>query len=89
MEGTIDLGDEVRDRNVKMTEVAWRRTLGEEVEVGVGDEGGKGKGGKVRLGRDGKPWRGGKRRRGSDDVKRDKAVEAVFRENRCLCSPSD
>ena len=35
----------------------------------------------MRLGRDGKPWRG-RKRRGSDDVKRDKMVEDVLRENR-------
>ena len=44
---------------------------------------GKGKGGApVRLGRDGKPWRG-RKRRGSEDIKRDKLVEDVLRENRC------
>jgi len=32
------------------------------------------------LGPDGKPWRG-RKRRGSDDVKRDKMVEDVLREN--------
>ena len=73
----IDLGDEARSKNVKRTEQARRRLDGEEVE----DEDKAQKPGKVRLGRDGKPWRG-RKRRGSDDVKRDKLVEEVLRENR-------
>ena len=74
----IDLGDEARSKNVMRTEQARRKLDGEEVE----DEVKPGKPGKVRLGRDGKPWRG-RKRRGSDDVKRDKLVEEVLRENRC------
>jgi len=74
----IDLGVEARDRNVERTDLARRRLDGEEVDEEMV---GKGKG-KVRLGRDGKPWRG-RKRRGSDDVKRDKMVEDVLRENRC------
>jgi len=73
----IDLGDEARSKNVMRTEQARRRLDGEEIE----DEDKPGKPGKVRLGRDGKPWRG-RKRRGSDDVKRDKLVEEVLRENR-------
>jgi hypothetical protein len=73
----IDLGDEARDRNVAQTERARRRLDGEVVE----DEGEK-KPVKVRLGPDGKPCRG-RKRRGSEDVKRDKLVEDVLRENRC------
>lgn len=73
----IDLGDEARSKNVMRTEQARRRLDGEEVE----DEDKPQKPGKVRLGRDGKPWRG-RKRRGSDDVKRDKLVEEVLRENR-------
>jgi hypothetical protein len=71
----IDLGDEARDRNVAQTERARRRLDGEEVEEG------EKKVQKVRLGPDGKPWRG-RKRRGSEDVKRDKMVEDVLRENR-------
>jgi len=74
----IDLGDEARNRNVERTDKARRRLGGEEVEEEA--EGVK-KPAKVRLGRDGKPWRG-RKRRGSDDVKRDKLVEEVLRENR-------
>lgn len=73
----IDLGDEARSKNVLRTEQARRRLDGEEVE----DEDKPQKPGKVRLGRDGKPWRG-RKRRGSNDVKRDKLVEEVLRENR-------
>lgn len=73
----IDLGDEARNKNVMRTEQARRRLDGEEVE----EESKPGKPGKVRLGRDGKPWRG-RKRRGSDDVKRDKLVDEVLRENR-------
>ena len=72
----IDLGDEARDRNVVQTERARRKLDGEEVE-----EEGEKKPVKVRLGPDGKPWRG-RKRRGSEDVKRDRLVEDVFRENR-------
>lgn len=78
----IDLGDEARSKNVKRTEQARRRLDGEEVEDDVVKEG---KLGKVRLGRDGKPWRG-RKRRASEDVKRDKLVEDVLRENRCESS---
>jgi hypothetical protein len=74
----IDLGDEARSKNVERTEQARRKLDGEEVE----EEDKPGKPGKVRLGRDGKPWRG-RKRRGSDDVKRDKLVDEVLRENRC------
>ena len=90
----VDLGDEMRSRNAALTERAARRLLG-----GTGAEGdlndddldddelqGDGAGGraakKVRLGRDGKPWRP-RNRRGSDDVKRDRIVEELLRENRC------
>jgi len=74
----IDLGDEARSRNIMRTEQARRRLDGEEVEDEAVQSG---KPGKVRLGRDGKPWRG-KKRRASEDVKRDKLVEEVLRENR-------
>lgn len=74
----IDLGDEARSRNVQRTEQARRRLDGEEVE----DDEMKKKPQKIRLGPDGKPWRSRKKRRGSEDVKRDKMVEDVFRENR-------
>jgi Hepatocellular carcinoma-associated antigen 59 len=75
----IDLGDEARDRNVAQTERARRRLDGEAVE-----EEGEKKIQKARLGPDGKPWRG-RKRRGSDDVKRDKLVDDVLRENRRMC----
>lgn len=77
----IDLGDEARDRNVERTEQARRRMDGEVVEEEPAPKG------KVRLGRDGKPWRP-RKRRGSEDIKRDKLVEDVLRENRCECGPS-
>jgi hypothetical protein len=69
----VDLGDEVRDKNVARTN---RLLNGEE----AGDNG-KLKPTKARLGRDGKPWRE-RKRRGSDDVARDKLVEDILRENR-------
>ncbi|EPE29199.1 hypothetical protein GLAREA_00359 [Glarea lozoyensis ATCC 20868] len=69
----VDLGDEVRSKNVARTN---RLLNGEEVEDGV-----QRKPAKVRLGRDGKPWRG-RKRRGSDDIARDKIVEDLLRENR-------
>lgn len=77
----VDLGDDARSRNVELTNRAKRILDGEPI---TDDPNGKGKGkpGKVRLGPDGKPWRS-RKRRGSEDVARDKLVEAVFRENRC------
>ncbi|KAF9876448.1 hypothetical protein CkaCkLH20_05856 [Colletotrichum karsti] len=77
----VDLGDEVRARNQAMTEKAARRLLGEAVpdEDEAGDGGRKAK--KSRLGRDGKPWRP-RNRRNSDDVKRDRLVEEILRENK-------
>jgi hypothetical protein len=77
----IDLGEEARDRNVVQTERARRRLDGEVVE-----EEGEGEVKKVRVGPDGKPWRG-RKRRGSEDVKRDRMVEDVLRENRCTSLP--
>lgn len=78
----VDLGDDVRSRNVEMTNRARRIQNGETV-VEEDQQNGKGKGkpGKVRLGPDGKPWRG-RKKRGSDDIARDKLVEEVLRENR-------
>lgn len=74
----IDLGDEARDRNVQLTERARRKLEGdEETEEEVVK-----KPTKNRLGPDGKPWRSKKKRRGSDDVKRDRLVEDILRENR-------
>lgn len=74
----VDLGNEARDKNVERTNQARRRLDGEEVV----EDGKTGKPAKVRLGPDGKPWRSRKKRRGSDDIKRDKMVEDVLRENR-------
>lgn len=75
----IDLGDEVKSKNIKRTEWATRRLNGEPVMEDLNESK---KPEKVRLGRDGKPWRG-RKRRGSEDVKRDQLVEEVLRENRC------
>lgn len=69
----VDLGEDVRDKNVARTN---RLLNGEEAEENI-----QHKPTKVRLGRDGKPWRG-RKRRGSDDVARDKLVEDILRENR-------
>lgn len=74
----IDLGTEARDRNVVRTEKARRRLDGEDVEDESAPEG---KSKKPKLGRDGKPWRERKRRT-SEDIRRDKLVEEVLRENR-------
>jgi len=72
----VDLGEEARARNEERTR---RKLVGEPVS----DEEGKGpkKPTKVRLGRDGKPWRG-RKRRNSEDIKRDKMVEDILRENK-------
>ncbi|RSL67523.1 hypothetical protein CEP54_003191 [Fusarium duplospermum] len=69
----IDLGDDVRDRNVARTE---RITQGGQEDVPQGRRAKK-----PRLGRDGKPWRP-RNRRGSDALKRDQLVEEVLRETR-------
>jgi hypothetical protein len=74
----IDLGNEARDRNVVRTEQARRRLDGEDVDD---DSAPEGKSRKPKLGRDGKPWRERKRRT-SEDIRRDKLVEEVLRENR-------
>lgn len=77
----IDLGDEARERNVKMTEQATRRLDGEmiedEQEIGKYRK----KGGKMKSGKDGNSWWERKKRRG-DDIKRDQLVDQVLRENR-------
>jgi hypothetical protein len=80
----IDLGNEARDRNVVRTEQARRRLDGEDVED---DSVPEGKSKKPRLGRDGKPLRERKRRT-SEDIRRDKLVEEVLRENRRKSSMS-
>lgn len=74
----IDLGNEVRDRNVERTEQARRMMDGQYVEEENTSKAKK----KVKLGKDGKPWRGRKRRT-SEDIMRDKFVEEVLRENKC------
>ncbi len=74
----IDLGDEVRARNIAMTERATKKLTGEAIEDDDQDPSGARK---VRLGPDGKPWRS-RKRRGSDDVKRDEMVERLLHENK-------
>jgi hypothetical protein len=76
----VDIGNEARARNVVRTEQARRKLDGEEIEDESAPDG---KPKKVRLGRDGKPWRDRKRRT-SEDVRRDKLVEDVLRENRSM-----
>ncbi|KAI1177607.1 hypothetical protein F4777DRAFT_576928 [Nemania sp. FL0916] len=73
----VDLGDDVRSRNEAMTDRARRKLQGLAVE----EEEAAGRPKKVRLGRDGKPWRS-RNRRNSDDIKRDKLVEEILRENK-------
>ncbi|KHJ33244.1 putative mrna splicing factor rna helicase protein [Erysiphe necator] len=77
----IDLGDEARERNVKMTEQATRRLDGEVIEDEQDMEKYRKKGSKTKPGKDGKLWWERKRRRG-DDMKRDQLVDQVLRENR-------
>ena len=73
----VDLGEDARQRNISLTEAAKRRLEGgEPLEEIVA---------KVRLGRDGKPRRG-RKRRGSEDIKRDKLVEEVLKESKCMVS---
>ncbi|KAK3394571.1 hypothetical protein B0H63DRAFT_461315 [Podospora didyma] len=74
----IDLGDEVRSRNVAMTERAQRRLHGQAVED---EDDPNAPPRKMRVGRDGKPWRG-RNRRGSNDIKRDQLVEEFLSQNR-------
>ncbi|KUJ23990.1 uncharacterized protein LY89DRAFT_776190 [Mollisia scopiformis] len=76
----VDLGDDVRSKNVELTNRARRILDGENVTDEIPQHG-RGKPGKVRLGPDGKPWRG-RKRRASEDVARDRLVEDVLRENR-------
>jgi hypothetical protein len=73
----IDLGRETHERNIARTEAAWRRLDGEVID----DDSTPAQKGKVRLGRDGKPFRS-RKRRNSEDIRRDKIVEEVMRENR-------
>lgn len=70
----IDLGAEAHERNVQRTEAARRLLSGGAVEDGAAEPK------RPRLGRDGKPMRG-RKRRNSDDVRRDRLVEEVLREN--------
>ncbi|KAM6539384.1 hypothetical protein FALCPG4_001191 [Fusarium falciforme] len=72
----IDLGDDVRDRNVARTERITQGGGGAQEDVPQGRRAKK-----PRLGRDGKPWRP-RNRRGSDAIKRDQLVEEVLRETR-------
>lgn len=73
----VDLGEEVRRRNVALTERARRRIEGD-AEGERAAEGG-------RAGRKGRV--GGRNRRGSDDVKRDQLVEQFLHENRRTWEP--
>ncbi len=74
----IDLGPDATLKNIARTEEAKRRLTG-----GASDEDGDGK---VKLRRDGKPYR--RKRRNSQDVKRDKLVEEVMKESRCMTPPT-
>jgi hypothetical protein len=80
----VDLGDEVRSRNIAMTEMARQRLHGLAMDEDDDGQGRKRK--KPRLGPDGKPWRS-RNRRGSDDIKRDQLVEEILRENRRMHPP--
>ncbi|KEZ44192.1 hypothetical protein SAPIO_CDS3120 [Scedosporium apiospermum] len=75
----VDLGEEVRNQNVALTEKAKRKLEGRPFD-GEEQEGG-GSPRKTRLGRDGQPIRG-RNRRNSDDIKRDQLVEQILHENR-------
>lgn len=79
----VDLGSLTKWRNEEQTrrKIAGKKSLEEEeLEAAKAAKAPK----KVRLGPDGKPWRGRRRRRGSEDVERDRIVEEVLRENRCM-----
>lgn len=75
----VDLGEEVRNQNVALTEKAKRKLEGRPLD-GEEQEGG-GSPRKTRLGKDGQPIRG-RNRRNSDDIKRDQLVEQILHENR-------
>lgn len=77
----IDLGDEVRQRNVKMTEQATRKLDGDMTEDEDNIENSRKGGSKSKINKDGKSWWERKRRR-QDDIKRDQLVDQVLRENR-------
>lgn len=79
----VDLGSLTKWRNEEQTrrKIAGEKSLEEEeLEATKAAKAPK----KVRLGPDGKPWRGRRKRRGSEDVERDRIVEEVLRENRCM-----
>lgn len=84
----IDLGPDVRARNIAATEAVMRRLEGGQqpqepaATAATAAAEATAAAGKPRLRRDGKPWRP-RRRRNSDDVKRDQLVEEVLRETRC------
>jgi Hepatocellular carcinoma-associated antigen 59 len=74
-----DLGSAATILNIERTKAAASRLQGDE----SGDSTAEGT--KVRVGKDGKPWRGRKRRT-SEDIRRDKLVEDVLRESKCMCA---
>ncbi|KAJ2897289.1 hypothetical protein MKZ38_004800 [Zalerion maritima] len=75
----VDLGAEVREKNLALTEEAMRRLAAADGDVSMTDEHNRPT--KVKLGKDGKPYRA-KNRRDSDDIERDRIVEELMRENR-------
>ena len=77
----IDLGPDITQRNIAMTEAATQRMRnGEPIPDELPEELRRPK--KLRIGHDGKPRKPRRNRRGSVDVKRDELVDALLKENR-------
>lgn len=77
----IDLGQEAKLQNIARTEAATRRLAGDDRDVLPAHEDSTSS--ISTSGKDGRPWRN-RKRRNSEDIERDRLVEEVLRESKCM-----
>lgn len=77
----IDLGQETKLQNIARTEAATKRLVGDDRGASPAYEDSTPS--IAASGKDGKPWRN-RKRRNSEDIERDRLVEEVLRESKCM-----
>ena len=77
----IDLGQEAKLQNIARTEAATRRLVGDDRDASPAHEDSTSN--IAASGKDGRPWRN-RRRRNNEDIERDRLVEEVLRESKCM-----
>jgi hypothetical protein len=77
----IDLGQETKLQNIARTEAATRRLVEDDRGASPAHEDPTSS--IAPSGKDGRPWRN-RKRRNSEDIERDRLVEEVLRESKCM-----